>query len=303
MNRFSVVSNMIPKCITFLMNVFDFCGFCTQQKPSKRYQRLISIIFVLHIILAIVNTLIFIEYLNNQTIDTLGQINDAAKFSFQLSVYWFSIWEMYSKRELQKLFFDCFRRIDIHFNDHQSFQLCSYRLKFLAHQLLGGFVRLISLRRVIGCGRITLGFWCSYVFILIFIQNRIFYFLFYLEFIKYQLNTILSFTKRMSELSQITECCNFKAEYTTGLKWIREYYQLVYDISLNMNKVFGWSNLVTISFLFVICLADCNWFYWKWYNRNISIITYSLYWNQINCQTFKLFTCIFYWLRIISNFR
>lgn len=299
MNRFSVVSNMIPKCITFLMNVFDFCGFCTQQKPSKRYQRLISIIFVLHIILAIVNTLIFIEYLNNQTIDTLGQINDAAKFSFQLSVYWFSIWEMYSKREMQKLFFDCFRRIDIHFNDHQSFQLCSYRLKFLAHQLLGGFVRLISLRRVIGCGRITLGFWCSYVFILIFIQNRIFYFLFYLEFIKYQLNRILCFTKQMKELSKNQEFC---AEHAIVLKWIREYYQIIHDISMNMNDLFGWSNSSTIFCLFVLFSTDSNFFYWKWYNQNINIITYSLYLNQINWLTVDIcFTILKQILFLISR--
>lgn len=107
------------------MDVFDFFGFSTHQKSSKRYHRIILIIFVLHIISAIVNTLIFIEYLNTQDIDTLGQINDAAKFGFELSLYWLSIIEMYSNREYQKLFFKNVRLIDIQIDKHQSFQLYS----------------------------------------------------------------------------------------------------------------------------------------------------------------------------------
>lgn len=158
---------MIPECITSLMNVFDLFGFCTEHKSSRRYHRIIKIIFVLHIILAVVSTLVFIEYLNSQAqaIDTLGRINDVAKLSFELLLYWLSIWEMYLNREIQRLFFEDFRSIDTHLHDHQSFQLRSYRLKLLTQHLLGLIPHLVFLIKVILCER-SVNFWCSYVFII-----------------------------------------------------------------------------------------------------------------------------------------
>lgn len=278
LGRASLELNMIPECINFFMNVFDFSGFCTQQKSSRRYQRKILILFVLHIISAIVNTLIFINYVNRQAIDILGKTNDIIKLSCELSLYWLSILEMYSKRKIQKLFFENFRRIDIHFYDHRTFQLGSYRLKFLTQQIICLFTFLFYLRIIILCYDI-LDFWCSYAFIHTFIQYRVFYLLFYLELIKYELNRLLCFSKQMSELflSNSNDSRNFNAEYSIHLKWFREYYQIIHDVSLNMNEAFGWSNFLTIYCLFLVCLTDSNWFYWKWYNQNISIINYSLY--------------------------
>lgn len=52
-----------------------------------------------------------------------------------------------------------------------------------------------------------------------------------------------------------------------NVKWCQRYYTLLYEMSLNVNEAFGWSQLANLFHSFVHLLADLYWIYWRFYNQ------------------------------------
>lgn len=113
--------------------------------------------------------------------------------------------------------------------------------------------------------------WLSDIFLLSMYQHRIFYYLFYLDLLRNELKTIVNKVKKMVRSLKIPKIYRkkktFKKFEQNRLKWIREYYKLIYEMNECLNSVLGWSNLVTILFSFALILTDLNRYYWIWYNK------------------------------------
>ena len=123
-------------------------------------------------------------------------------------------------------------------------------------------------------GDTFLNFWFSYIFVLSVFQNRSFYYLFFVELIKYELHLIWSeldeiMSNRHSGKSKSVwkEKDFIKQFYRIRFKWIREFYQSIYDMNIALNTVFGWSNVVIILLSFHLMLGDINYVYWKFLNK------------------------------------
>lgn len=88
-------------------------------------------------------------------------------------------------------------------------------------------------------------------------RNRVFYFLFYIELIKYELKIIEkeSGDKSSSDRNE-TEIFSRRR-----FLWLREHYQTIYEIKEYVNSKFSWSNTATVMYSFNLVLTDVNWMY------------------------------------------
>lgn len=257
---------MYPRWMLILLHYFDLWGFCTQVQKSQTVYR---IILICHIIIATFVTLTIIVFMGRPVGDNLGVFNDSLKLYTHLIINWIPIIELYLKHRIQRKFWKIMHNIDKEFCSHQYLCFKSYLIKIILF-----FILLIAmfLNYLLCLHRSELiTFWFSFIFIVSFCKNYFFYYLFYLEFIKYELKMVYRETKLMS---CYCERCTLKSSktflkkfYCNRFKWIRKYYGSIYDLCDIINTVFGWSNVFAIPMSFLLILADINWFYWKLYNK------------------------------------
>lgn len=104
--------------------------------------------------------------------------------------------------------------------------------------------------------------------------NRIFYYLFYLELIKYELRMIENEIKEVVRVYR-----NKRRRFANGkdvlfikfekkrFKWIREYFQSTYDLCHSFNHFLQISNVAAIPLMFQLIITDVIWLYWKLFNK------------------------------------
>lgn len=266
---------MYPTWLRKLLFYFDLWGFCTQFKPHPKQQKIDFFILFVHIVLALISTILIFTYLTRPIDDTLGTLNDTLKFTVLLVSYWLSIFELYFNKKILQNYWKLFEFMDHRFSSHQQFLLGNYLFKMKIYFVVSMSANCVYFQRLISNSGIKfLYFWISYVFVVLFYQNRSFYYLFFLEIVSYELNQI------DREINQIlSDCDNLNNKFIrkkrifieefchNRFKWIRNYYQSIYDLNGIINKIFGWSNVVTILLSFHLVLADVNWFYWKLLNK------------------------------------
>lgn len=261
---------MYPTCMTKLFLYFDLWGFSTQFR--SKHQKFYRIIFIVHIVSAMVTTIVTIRFLNRPNNDKLGSVNDTIKMISIVLVYWLSILELHSKQESQRKFWEIVQNIDEHFCCHQHFRINTYILKLMVYVALVLAMYLNYLKRIIVANKRELfhfEFW--YTFIGLFRINQLFYYLFFLEFIKNELKMINHEANEMmcdSKNGNLKNANNFLYKFQQHrLKWFRKFYGSIYDLCTIINAVFGWSNLAAIIISFQLILTDFNWFYWKIFNQ------------------------------------
>lgn len=190
-----------------------------------------------------------------ENLNLLNLTNDVVKISSAGVAHLIVILESFCKRNVQRKFWQIFRTIRYDFNrsDH-TISFGSYFARICEF-----FVIMI----VIVCmhiSRFSDGILCSFLLLATLIlavmaQFRAFQYLFFIYLLKHQLNVV---EKEAKSLADASENGTVSLE---RLKWIRMHYDLVYELSTCINEVFGWSNLVSFSYLFLRMALDLIWNY------------------------------------------
>lgn len=261
---------MYPRWMNNLLFYFDVWGFCTEFRKSSNQRVFVSLIFLLHIILVSIFSVSILAYLTRFSADKLGTLNDTLKLYGILVVYWLSIFESFIQRPFQRKFWHTVDKIDKYFCSHRYVCFKSYICKFILCLVISILMHLNYLYRLFVVKHSELYFfWFCYTAIVFFYTNRLFYFLFYLEFIKYELKVI------DHEISHIlisyrnghTGVPFLKKFHQNRFKWTRNYFESIYDLCSTTNSIFSWANVANVLLPFLIFLSDTNWFYWKIYNK------------------------------------
>lgn len=288
---------MYPKWMLRLLFYFDLWGFCTQFRPNQpQFDRFI---LVLHILLASITTTFISKYVFRPGNDRLGRVNDICKFTVLLLLYWLSIFELYFKRKSQRHFWCIVHYIDKHFCSLQRFDLGFYTLKIKIYLSLSIIANVFFFKRLLTTTLTEyIYFWLCYLFIIWIYQNRSFYYLFYLEWIKHELKRVNHEANEIvaTYYSYFLKTNNLftKKFHRNRFKWLRQYYGSTYDLCDAMNIVFGWSNAVTILGSVHLIVADFNWFYWKLLNKhNPNVIRKThIKFHQIKKREIKCFSVV-----------
>lgn len=232
-----------------LLKFYDFCGFNTQYSTSAKYHRQSRIIFSVHIFIAfaLFLSIFYILSIFKSSLKPLEALSEISVYSICLITYCSILIESYIHQKNQRHFWQLYENIN---RDKQTI----IKLRFHLGKILIYF--LSNLSNVIGF--ILEGNFEIIVFIVYFYLSnvghlRIFYYSFCLELIECQLKAIK------------IEMIDQNRTKIDGLKWTRNVYRIIYEMSEEMNETFDWLHSFVVMFCFHYILNDLNWAYLHFY--------------------------------------
>lgn len=244
---------MSQKRITVILNLFDAFGYNSGSSNLAGHWRAVNIIYLVHIVLACFFSfyqipLIFYLRSNLQWVQVLNQM---MQYTAALYPYCLIIMDSMLKKEKHAQFWKIHQEISEFYCNQNGIRFRCFMLKFVAyHSITVVFV--ISFLKYFGPINEEI---FIYIVLMKLCQMRVFYYMFCVELIHFQLESILNALK----MQQIKS--NASASQSHQFKWIRGYYQRVFEMTAALNEVFGVSNVATVSFCFYELLSDMNWLY------------------------------------------
>lgn len=265
-------SKMFPKRIFILLKFFDAWGYCTESSAASKYHhKFVFCIYSIHIFIATLLTVYLCEFCYGFLaihFDMINIVNKLFHYLTTLMTYWLIIIESHSQRKRQKQFWQVFQQIDEKYHRHTRFILSSYLFKFIEFLIVFSVVQMIC---AIYFAIHYFDFHNAMYYIYIpfyniltkMYQYRVFYYLFYVEVIHFELKAIekevkTTYNVLRSDCSCLPIRTNILVE---NIKWMRNYYHLVHQLNMYLNSIFGWSQLATILCCFYFILTDLNWAY------------------------------------------
>lgn len=227
-----------------MLNIFDVFGFNSGFSILSRIRHIPFIINTIHISVAVFFTYHELDYLpiflNYHKYTEI--FNEIFSYSAPLILYWLTIFDSILHQKTHKSFWDIFHRIDQQFYSQSYFTFKCYKIKlyeFFVVTLTASIIMLLSF-----------SFDYSYNVLVFICEFRVFYYIFCLEIMHFQLKILQKciHTYKRNSLSE-------------PFKWIRQYFFCNYKMVEHMNKLFGWSHVAAVLFCAHLILSDMTWFY------------------------------------------
>lgn len=254
---------MFPKWLSNVQKYFMIWGFCTTSSVSYNYKLLNISIFLLHLILCTwcsFNCLkSFIRL--RIVINFLDAFNFLVFYVNCCAAYWFIIFDFFTKRQVPHTFWANLQRINK--EPKLTRQRNSWRCFIVSIKLLSIINILVWLIVLVADDLSNFNDKIMFLILICVVDHRIFFYLFHLKLIACELQRIHSklIDPKIKNYSE------------TQLKSIRKSYKLVYEMSANLNVIFGISQLTLIMLNFQSYVTFINFIY-----RHISGHIYS--WNS-----------------------
>lgn len=234
-----------------MLTIFDVCGGCNS--GLSKLSRYRNCIYFLHSSLAIVliwytTRLVEIYY---SKILLLEAISECLQYITALSTYCLIIFDSMVFHREHRAFWAILQQIDGSYNSQTEITFRSYMVKFGAYLLKTILFSTLRLCTPI----VSFDVDAAYIYLFTICEVRIFYYIFCVEILNFQLNAI------DQELHETVAVDTVLAAPFPRFGWIRAYSHTIHKMSRLLNKVFGWSNVSTISFCFFFLLTEIHWFY------------------------------------------
>lgn len=248
--------NMIPKWIEYVLKYYSFWGF---HATSFAFSRKIvhNSVFVAHIILcgwctlqgwiSFVDGAAFMEFL------------DVLNFSFYyitgILLYWLIIYDSFVSRNVEFRFWHNFFQIPDKFGRQLDATKFSFFIPLIALTIGDSFMFIFA---IVFEKLSDVNAKMMHVILLGVIDHRIFFYLFHLHVVASQLRQLTMEVKQMQQNSLISGIFDRKR-----FNWIHKYYNSLYEMSCDINQIFGWSHLVLITLSFLSLVTNLNFTYRK----------------------------------------
>lgn len=251
---------MLPSQIVNVLNFFDVMGYCTGSTALTKYRQIRLLIHVMHSVFAVLFTMYMFQLSVElyQVMGLLETLNELAQYSVALNTYWLIILDSFLHRYKHRSFWMIVQLIDEHFCSQTVFlrgYLCKIFEYFpvtLISSYLIYFLKAVPQVRAVFIGD-TLITIC---------QLRVFYYLFCLEVVNWQLKMIETEVKIMKSVSPMDDKTHpFREFDLKRFKWINKYYDCVMEMTELLNDIFGWSQIASILCCFYTLLTNLNWLY------------------------------------------
>lgn len=279
---------MFSKFVIFLLKFFDLCGFQTESARVIGSRNRAICIFVIHCGCAFALTYFVFGYASEPIL--LGEVlpyfvNEILQILNGMLTHWVIIIESFIQRGIQKKFWDIYQKIDKNRVKCKKSLLRAYKMKFIE------FFSVVTIIQTIFMCYFTHYVGNYYFFRIAYLVSqtvyhyRVFYYLFYVELIKFELQAIETELRTIAKITQRNEIDSNPENFNANsLKMINAHCQLILQLNECINKIFGWSNFITVTYCFHMPLTDFNWALWELHRRTRTYIT------GINGILFHVFT-------------
>lgn len=250
---------MLPKQIVRILNFFDSFGYYSESSALAKYPKLQLLAFVIQFFLAVDFTLYQFRLAMElgKFISPLEIANEMIQYTMGLCTYWLIIFDSLYYRRDHRNFWKLLEHIDTHFcKQFISFRgfLCKFLEFFLVSSVLSTLTYISHAIPQID------GFYI-YMALIIICQFRIFYYVFCLEIVNWQLQMIQHELVKMKQYSSNMAAAGARNLNLKRLKWVNEYYGYIIEMTESLNAIFSWSQFALILFGFYSLLTNLNWCY------------------------------------------
>lgn len=245
---------MLPKWITNVLKWYTMWCFYSMPFDSIGNKCVNLLIFLIHMgscTWSSFNSMkIFFEAI--AVVGFLDALNVFLYFLICIGTYWLIIYDCYSKRRFQHKFWMICERINERFCSFDQMQKSKCLTILIVYSIVDVIICLVSIvgENVTSTSNKLL----HYEFINV-IDQRVSFYMLHAKFIEFQLQKI------NAELITIRHCERFSVSKSIrgrNFKWIRNYYELVFNMCNCMNATFGWSHLAIILMTFYSNAAFLN---------------------------------------------
>lgn len=277
--------SMFTKWIVILLKFFNFCGFHTEFSDSASHKKLGKRLFLIHIIWAIAMTYFAVAFTSQALYKETAipyVINLLLQLFNGILTHWLIIVESYKQRSVQRKFWQIYEHIKHHNKYCKRPALRFYSISFVHYCVVVIGIQLFFLSYYLQYVANNWYFRLSYLVTQMSYHYRVFYYIFFLELIKFELKIIKNELKDIAVLTNFHSsfirranqrtkqhrrysCCTSAVNCVNenNLKRINAYCQLVNELSRCLNQVFGLSHFATILYCFHMPLTDANWALWE----------------------------------------
>lgn len=241
---------MLPKHIVYFLNFFDILTFNSGSSVLSNHNGIVLFIRFFHILVAVIFTIAEFKFLFTDIYVMNGifsTANESLQYFTALYTYWLIILESIYHASSHKQFWNGLRQIDEKFYNQSRLSFRIYLMQIIEFfavtisHMIFGMIDLLQNNIIF-----------SYLVLARVYQIRVFYYVFCLEVVHFQLKSI------EEELNEWETSNDIQLN---RLKWLREYISCVHEMTCHLNLVFGWSNVAAILCCFYYILAAMNWIF------------------------------------------
>lgn len=244
-HSFDISWTMFSKWIRCILKYYTFCGF--YYESSSIYEKCVNIfIFSVHVIWCIWCTVLLTKYSAGQKLQLkfLDLLNSSLYAVSGILLYWFIIYDTIKNQRYLHNFWQIYAKIIEHINFQEDFQKWKYLSIFFSFIFVGILFIVCAIIVSNDANHLVLHYSIIHV-----VDNRVLFYLLHLFVIASLLQIIETKLKK----------CRFQRKINKNqLKWIRNSYKLIYELSNHVNKTFGLSHLLLILVSFLSLLTHLN---------------------------------------------
>lgn len=257
-------SNMLPSSWSKILYIFDVFNFNSGQTKFSSNIHLAHFICVIHLSIATFATIFIytiVEFLSPK--EYVEVVSELLQYLAVLFTYWSIIFDTIFHRQVQQRFWNKLKWVDQRIFSQSSLKYRNFLMKFVEFFTMQMCMLVISVAVTIN--NIKIDFMYNLLFEII--EMRLFYYLFCLEILTFQLEYIENELKNIQSVINIPKLrlLNIRNSIYTfelkRLKWIRNNVFYLHEITVDLNEFFGWSHVATILALFYLFLSQINWCY------------------------------------------
>lgn len=261
----------------FVYHAFGLCPTKLEEHGPSFMTPGLVFVSILHLVLATaqLNVVIQLHDFIFYSRDTFGMINDTFKYCGVAVAYYSIIIETALLRSEHVRFWQSLIQIKWDAAKREHKHSVALKLEMPRRLVLqfGGtalvmFLVELTLVPLMINNQQSLNFWGVYSLSLVLSRIRHLQLIHYVDILDRELIGLAKEMQQVVNYSRFDTISPAMADFIVSrIKWAQWNYSLIYDMSQNINEMFGWSQLANFLHSFVQILADLYWIYWRFYNE------------------------------------
>lgn len=250
---------MVPQWLELVLKYYSLWSF--HFVPSVKLGGIVisCLILLCHIVLcswfSFITLRTFVEM--RAQMEFLDSLNFFLYFIAYSASYWLIISDSYINQRYQNNFWNIYSKINNEFSSQIEFEKWNYLgpFIFLIIGISSNFTFVLFRERNTKLATIMM-----HIALLFIHDHRVFFYLLHLKTIAYQLWKIEKKLKNMGKSNALViQDSQFHVE--NQFKWVLSYYELVHKMSENLNRIFGWSQLISVLLTFYSSVTFLSFIY------------------------------------------
>lgn len=280
---------MIPKSVAFILKYYSLYNFHALSSAKVGGKLIRCVILIFHVSLCTWCTTNTLDFLTKMQA-IMARLDALYLLGYYFScamIYWLIIFESYAIQSVQDAFWQNYLTIHKRFCFEIEIKKRNNLITIVLLPVIDVVVFLIAVTNERATMHSTKIMHFIYLDLC---AHRMYFYVLHVKIIAFQLRQISMELKKIRKLveyrvyQQKRSVAQYDQLIKERLNWILNYYKIVYDMSDNVNRIFGWSHLALV-LLNCYCIFSFLSFFYRQFEKKFNKFNYGLYYcfKQVLC--------------------